>query len=103
MTSWNTLPPKAASSRTLPKQFRITHTQFNLLQQRLKDKSSALVRVLLNLYFNKKLESLKFQGIDIEKLLEKEVSEAQEAIVKGAAKGTALLKRTAIAKRNGTF
>jgi hypothetical protein len=100
---WNTLPQKPQSTRTLPKQFRITHTQAALLEQRLKGKSSALVRVLLSLYFNKKLEYLKFQGIDISTLLEKELSEAQEAVIKGAEKGTRKLKSVAVAKRNGTF
>lgn len=103
MTQWNTLPPKAASSRTTPRQFRITHTQDALITQRLGNRSSALIRVLLQLYFNRKLDALKFQGIDVEKLLDKEMIEAQEAILQGAKKGTAILKRTALAKRNGTF
>ena len=69
----------------------------------MKDKSSALIRVLLSLYFNKKLASLKFQGIDLENLIEVEMKESQEAQVKGSIKGVRKRKEIALAKKNGTF
>jgi|SRR6185312_13683844 len=99
----NTLPFKAPSARTKARTFRITHTQAMLLDQRIKSSSSALVRVLLNLYFNKKLDKLKIHGIDIESLLRDEIKNAQEAILKNGDKFRNMLKAQSTAKQNGTF
>jgi len=59
--------------------------------------------VLLNLYFNKKLSTLKLSGVDVEKLLEEEVKNAQEAILKNGNKFRVMLKAQSAAKKNGTF
>ena len=93
---------KAPSTRTKARTFRITHTQAMLLDQRLKSNGSALVRVLLNLYFNKKLEKAKL-GVDVEALLKDEIRSAQDAILKNGDKFRNMLKAQSLAKRNGTF
>jgi hypothetical protein len=50
---------KARNSRTRVKGFRITHTQFALLETPPhKEKAGAIIRVLLQLYFNKRIPGI---------------------------------------------
>lgn len=61
------------------------------------------MRVLLNLYFNKKLDKLKPLGVDVESLLKDEIKNAQEAVLKNGDKFRTMLKAQGLAKKNGTF
>jgi hypothetical protein len=57
-----------SSSRSKVRAFRITHTQNNLLNNApYKGRANAIVRVLLQLYFNKNL-----RGIEVEALIKAE-------------------------------
>lgn len=59
----------SSSQRTKSRSFRISHTQYKLLGAPLfKDRASPLIRVLLHLYLNRKLD-----GFNIEELVNKEV------------------------------
>lgn len=64
------------NSKTTSRGFRITHTQNYLLnrEQRKGDRASAIIRVLLDLYFAKRV-------VDADVLIEAEVDKATKAKV----------------------
>lgn len=67
---------KTTSSRTVPRTFRISHTQSILLANpKIKTKASAIIRVLLQLYFNKRIT-----GVDL--LIENELKATEQAMKK---------------------
>jgi hypothetical protein len=74
--------PRRASKNTVVRNFRITYTQDALLD-RVSDghKASAIVRTLLALYFNKKLDAL-----GIENLIAEEIQRTQTAVWKNQEK-----------------
>ena len=52
-------PYRSSTSKSIPRTFRISHTHNNLLNQAShKDKASAIVKVLLTLFFNHKLGNI---------------------------------------------
>lgn len=60
---------KKKNSRTRIRSFRISHTQFTLLSAPVfRERASPLVRVLLHLYLNKKLEAFNIEGLINEEL-----------------------------------
>jgi hypothetical protein len=91
------LPNKDTSSRTQTRTFRITNTQYNLLNTAPhKTRASAIVRVLLALYFNKKIPN-------IDLLIKAEESDIQTAKEKNLLNFREMLKNQGKEKRaNGT-
>jgi hypothetical protein len=87
---------KSVSSRTRTRGFRITHTQDSLLNSpSIGNKASAIVRVLLTLYFNKKIP-----GIDL--LVEAELKNVDAVNEKNLQKfRDMLVKQGAERKNNG--
>jgi hypothetical protein len=73
------LKQEKKNSRTRSRGFRITHTQYILLSApSFKERASPLIRVLLNLYFNKKLNVS-----DIEDLITQEAAKSSAAELEG--------------------
>jgi hypothetical protein len=69
------------NAKTTVRSFRITHTQNALLEREQKvdnRRASAIIRVLLSSYFNKRI-------LDIEHLIAQEMCEAQERELRGIA------------------
>jgi hypothetical protein len=94
----NPTSPRPPSSRTRAKTLRISNTQFILLESpAYKKRASALVRVLLTLYFNKKLTAF-----SIDSLLENELREADRAILVNGEKFREMLRKQAAEKKTGT-
>lgn len=76
--------------------FRITHTQDSLLNNpSIHSKSSAIVRVLLNLYFNKKIQG-------VEALIEAELDVVEKTQKKNFDKFREMLKSQKKEKKDGT-
>ncbi len=85
------------SSRTISRGFRITYTQNALLdRESLVGKTSAIIRVLLSLYFNKKIPG-------VEGLISQEMKIAQQAELDRLERHRKRLKAVGEAKRNGTY
>ena len=73
---------KKKNSRTRTRTFRISHTQFALLSAPVfRERASPLVRVLLHLYLNKKLDAL-----NIEELVNEELGKSKAAELNGQEK-----------------
>jgi hypothetical protein len=71
-------PRNSSNKLTTPKTFRITHTQKYLLSlTRYKINSSALVRVLLDFFFNKKLPLPLLEEIELK--LKEEIERSKKA------------------------
>lgn len=90
-----------ASSKTVARAFRITHTQHNLLETSLyKDKASAIVRVLLQLYFNKRIPGVD-SLIEAERILIKENVEKNFERFREMLRNQGVEKKKERASRNG--
>ena len=83
--TYMTTSPKVRNSRTVVRSFRITHTQDRLLNTPPhKEKIGPIVRVLLQLYFNKRIpgidELIKAETEAVDKIVKKNLANFREML-----------------------